>query len=358
MELPSQVTPAYELVWILQPMTESKIQTTNQISNRLPCYQEFLPKLQPIIDYATSCSSTPSSRNHIEPSFSSPTPNPATDQIFQTRLSQLLHNLNDKSQYSNSAHYQPHLQNKDKDTPFAMNFVQTDLVRSENIIFDSGVRAVQKLLLKNLKHHYQRELQPVSIKKKCVKRGRKRVNVVAANNFGELLDKVVLPKWTQILKKKTVREGEPLGQVTNEYLWIKVLRDMRDFYRMIFKSRFHRSEKREDANREVLVKIFLEELGIDDTTEVNTDAVFDFLYKAHYKARSKNEGIELKDEINRTPMRIYYYYNEGIRQKFLNDKLCYSLLFYFLSNFGKPYLDCIQKNLYNGVNQIILTVVN
>lgn len=168
----------------------------------------------------------------------------------------------------------------------------------------------------------------------------------------------MLPKWTDILEKKTVREGEPLGQVTDEYLWIKVLRDMRDFYRIIFKSRFHRSEKREDSNRDILVKIFLEELGITDISFINTMSVFDFLYKAHYKARSTNEGKKFKEVINATPMRIYYYFSEGSKNKFLKDDLCSRLLYYFLVNFGDMYLNCVQNSLREGISAITQFVIS
>lgn len=207
--------------------------------------------------------------------------------------------------------------------------------------------------MRNLRKHYQKELMPVSIKKKCEKRGRKRVNLLPAKNFAELLNSVVLPKWSTILSKKTKREGEPIGQVTDEYLWIKVLRDMRDFFRIIFKSRFHRSEKREDSNRDVLVKIFLEELGITDISLINSVSTFDFLYKAHYKARSTDEGKMFKEIINATPMRIYYYYSETAKNTFLKDDLCSRLLYYFLINFGETYLSCIQKSLRPGVEGII-----
>lgn len=177
--------------------------------------------------------------------------------------------------------------------------------------------------------------------------------MLPAVNFADLLNKVVLLKWTDILQNKTQREGEPIGQVTDEYLWIKVFRDMRDFYRIIFKSRFHRSEKREDTNRDVLVKIFLEELGITEISQINTVAVFDFLYKAHYKARTSNEGKKFKEMINTTPMRIYYYYSEGAKNKFLEDDLCSRLLYYFLVNFGEMYMGSIQKSLQEGVMSII-----
>lgn len=196
-------------------------------------------------------------------------------------------------------------------------------------------------------------LRPVSIKKKCERRGRKRLNLLPANNFSELLNKIVIPKWTDILMKKTNRDGEPLGQVTDEYLWIKLLRDMRDFFRIIFKSRFHRSEKREDDNREVLVSIFLEELGFHNIQCLDTDSVYDFLYKAHYKARNEDNGKHFKDAINCSPLKIYYSYSESSRMSFLNDDLCARLLYYFVYNFGEIYLKCIQKNLHFSVKCIL-----
>lgn len=207
--------------------------------------------------------------------------------------------------------------------------------------------------MQNLRKHYQAKLQPVSIKKKCTKRGRKRVNVMPTQNLHDLLNSIVLPKWSTILSNKTGREGEPIGQVTDEYVWIKVLRDMRDFFRIIFKSRFHRSEKREDSNRDVLVKIFLEELGITDISFINTASTFDFLYKAHYKARNTDEGKVFKEMVNETPMRIYYFYSEAAKLAFLEDDLCSRLLYFFLINFGDTYLRWIQESLKSGVTDII-----
>lgn len=215
----------------------------------------------------------------------------------------------------------------------------------------------EELELSNLTKHYKKELMPVTIKKKCERRGRKRLNVLPAANFEDLLNKVVIPKWTEILKKKTKREGALLGHTTDEHLWVKVLRDMRDFYRIIFKSRFHRSEKREDSNRDVLVKIFLEELGFSGINLIDTISVYDFLYKAHYKARSTNNGSKFKEAINRSSMKIYYYYNEAARNKFLKDDLCARLLYYFLYNFGNLYLSCLQKNLKQRLQSMIKSIL-
>lgn len=199
--------------------------------------------------------------------------------------------------------------------------------------------------------------QPVSIKKKCEKRGRKRINTLPADNFSDFLGNIILPKWSEILKNKTKREGEPLGNVTSEYLWIKVLRDMRDFFRIIFKSRFHRSEKRDDKNRDLLVNIFLEELGFSGINSLEIEPVYDFLYKAHYKARSKNNGDHFKEAVNSSPMRIYYSYSESAKAKFLQDDLCSRMLYYFVSNFGQQYLECVQTNLRHGLDSVIDSIL-
>lgn len=211
--------------------------------------------------------------------------------------------------------------------------------------------------LQNLKKHYLQPLEPVSIKKKWERRGRKRLTTLPAKNFEELLNTIVLPKWTEILKNKTKREGEPLGQVTEEYLWIKILRDMRDFFRIIFKSRFHRSEKRDDSNRDVLVNIFLQELGFCGINSIDYLPVYDFLYKAHYKARNTDNGRHFKEAINCSPMRIYYYYSESSRTKFMTDDLCSRLLYFFVSNFSQIYLDWIQTNLKKSVEMVMNSII-
>jgi hypothetical protein len=133
---------------------------------------------------------------------------------------------------------------------------------------------------------------------------------------------------------------------------------MRDFYRIIFKSRFHRSEKREDSNRDILVKIFLEELGFSGINSIDTLPVYDFLYKAHYKARSKDNGSHFKEAINSSPMRIYYYYSDSSRTKFLRDDLCSRMLYYFVCNFGDQYIECIQENLKTSLKSVVESIVN
>uniref|UniRef100_A0A7S3K8K7 Uncharacterized protein n=1 Tax=Euplotes crassus TaxID=5936 RepID=A0A7S3K8K7_EUPCR len=296
---------------------------------------------------------------------------PANSKVFQDRLHQLYTNLNSME---NSDVYRNTLQatsnqeivdfptgvfNPRSETKKTDAFGLYIPLEGQNMLKKTSEVTIQyeKLELRNLKRHYKKTLVPVSIKKKCQRRGRKRINVLPAQNFEELLNDLVLPKWIAILTKKTKREGEPIGQITEEYLWIKVLRDMRDFYRMIFKSRFHRSEKREDSNRDLLVKIFLEEMGITDISFMNSVSTFDFLYKAHYKARSTNEGKIFKDVINSTPMRIYYYYSESAKKTFLQDDLCSRLLYYFLTNFGSTYLSCVQSSLSPGITAIINYVV-
>jgi hypothetical protein len=200
------------------------------------------------------------------------------------------------------------------------------------------------------------KLQEVPSKKKCNKRGRKRGKVT--ENFHDLLIDTVLPKWTTILRQKTIREGKPICQITDNYIWIKVLRDMKEFFRTIFTSRFHRSEKSEDFNSDILVKIFLEELGITDISIVNTASTFDFLYKSHYKGRNTDGRKSFDNMINESPLIVYYFYNETNKTSFLEDDLCSRLLYYFLVNFGETYISCIQKSLRKRVLTIIDFIKN
>jgi len=350
------------------PTQDSYIKATSKASFDL---SEKLPRIEKVFEEVSNFaefSPAGSSKSTLPDScYSFEQQTPATSQIFESRLHQLyknLHSLEDSSKCVTSLQNFPKRefrQNTFVESTPGCDGVNSDMLAYHNALQEGDIikkaseitTQYEKLEMKNLKRHYKMDLMQVSIKKKCQKRGRKRVNVLPAQNFDELLSNLVVPKWTTILTKKTKREGEPIGQVTDEYLWTKVLRDMRDFFRIIFKSRFHRSEKREDSNRDLLVKMFLQELGITDISFLNSVSTFDFLYKAHYKARSTNEGKIFKDIINSTPMRIYYYYSETVRENFLQDDLCSRLLYYFLVNFGVAYLSCIQKNLRPGVESII-----
>ena len=56
----------------------------------------------------------------------------------------------------------------------------------------------------------------------------------------ELIEDKVLSQWVDYLKKKFVNEDKETGITPrSDTVWKKIFRDLREFFRILFKSRFH-----------------------------------------------------------------------------------------------------------------------
>lgn len=73
---------------------------------------------------------------------------------------------------------------------------------------------------------------------------------------------VVLLQWDSFLDNLSKRERD-IGflQKGEEYVWVQLLKDIMRFYRLVFRLRFHRCDKRNDNNQETLVETIIYELG-------------------------------------------------------------------------------------------------
>lgn len=72
-------------------------------------------------------------------------------------------------------------------------------------------------------------------------KGRKRKEYSQFDNLRELIEKDALPQWVKYLKKKMKNNEDKETGVTprDDTIWKKIFRDLREFYRILFKSRFH-----------------------------------------------------------------------------------------------------------------------
>ena len=78
----------------------------------------------------------------------------------------------------------------------------------------------------------------------------------------DLIKMEVIPKWKQQLTKISAEKREAwLNHKGEEYVWLEIFKDIRKFYRLIFRVRFHRNDKRNDDNSMTLVKTFVKEMG-------------------------------------------------------------------------------------------------
>ena len=84
--------------------------------------------------------------------------------------------------------------------------------------------------------------------------------------------------------RKTVK-GKKIfyRNILNRYAWTRMLKDIQKLYRLIFKKRFHRLDKRDDSKSATLVKKFMSEIGI--THEGDVMLIFHYLYQQLHKLR-------------------------------------------------------------------------
>jgi hypothetical protein len=58
-----------------------------------------------------------------------------------------------------------------------------------------------------------------------------------------LIDDHVIPKWKEYMASKTQRRMvDTRGDPRTDTIWKKILRDVREFYRILFRLRFHHLE--------------------------------------------------------------------------------------------------------------------
>jgi hypothetical protein len=107
--------------------------------------------------------------------------------------------------------------------------------------------------------------------------------------MNEFLVQDVIPTWKEKISKISQKQRILcIKQGRNHFIDKEFCKDVRSFYRIMFRLRFHRSDKREDGNNSVMVKAFLKEIGILYEPEEDFDELFIFFYKVHYNQRKQD----------------------------------------------------------------------
>jgi hypothetical protein len=95
------------------------------------------------------------------------------------------------------------------------------------------------------------------------KKGRKRTQKFKSTSMFELIEEHVIPKWKEYMKSKTARrEGDSRKEPRTDTMWKKILRDVREFFRILFRKRFHHLEYKDSAGALKCVELLFDELGI------------------------------------------------------------------------------------------------
>ena len=189
------------------------------------------------------------------------------------------------------------------------------------------------------------------------KKGRKRVNCTHSSSMWQFIQNEFIPQWRFTLDKISMKQRELyISQRKSNFLWIEFFKDLRNFYRLMFRLRFHRSDKRSDDNSSMIVESILKEIGISIVGYNNFEDAFQFFYKVHYNQRKEVEDNFRPHLFMNSAFKVFDEYSEENRDTFLNDYLGSRLIFYFIKNFGQIYLSKMRGE-YRQKIQIIMDLI-
>lgn len=208
------------------------------------------------------------------------------------------------------------------------------------------------LKIENRKDHFSKEFEDVAMEFRKSKRGRKRRNYLQAKNMYEFLQSQVLIDWKLALDQYSSRERElQVYQHDMKFVWVQFFKDVRRFYRIMFRLRFHRWDKRKDFNRDSLVRTILEDLGMP-IVSYDKDKLFGYFYPVLTKLRKWNSQQETDGEI-----KMFSFQSKEDWDVFMRNNLWANLIYFFIVNYSETYLDHMTGIFKKKVAKILKVLV-
>lgn len=171
-----------------------------------------------------------------------------------------------------------------------------------------------------------------------------------------LLTKHVISDWVTYLSKKKIRARRtPENKLKEVVLHKKVLRDWREFYRILFRLRFRPFEFNTVFLKDECIQILLFELGIWKDLESHC-GMFPFFYQIHLPndfTKYTPVGSKTSLENYSTCLSVFDKYNQEKLDLFFKDDLCLALCKYVYENFYDLYFKNIKSTVKPRIRKII-----
>jgi hypothetical protein len=124
------------------------------------------------------------------------------------------------------------------------------------------------------------------------------------------------------------------------------------FYRIVFRYRFHRSEKRDDSKKKTLIETLLNDFNFTYRSVDEMDHLFFFFYNLHNKMRKGDLEDIQGNKFRTTPFEVFDEFNQSSVETFLNDEIGSQLVFFFLNNYAEIYISKLS-GVFKDVEAII-----
>ena len=169
----------------------------------------------------------------------------------------------------------------------------------------------------------------------------------------ELIYEFAIPKWKKYLKMKSERNINPHVKLRPDTLWKKILRDVREFFRILFRVRFYFLDYRNARGAAMWVQILFEELGIPLTDdEIKDHKLFRFIHQTH---KSK---FGVYKELVESPYEVIEKFNELYKKLFMTNLTWARLFFFVYQNFLEEYSTQVKSWYKKEVITMICMILN
>ena len=169
----------------------------------------------------------------------------------------------------------------------------------------------------------------------------------------DMIYELALPRWTKYLKMKSERSIDTQIKPRPDTLWKKIFRDVREFFRILFRVRFHFLDYRNANGATMWVKILFEELGIPLTDEeVKDHKLFRFIHQTH---KSK---LNICEEFAESPFEVIEKFNDLYKKLFMTNFTCARLLYFVFQNFLEVYSSNVKPVYSKEVITMIWMILN
>lgn len=193
-------------------------------------------------------------------------------------------------------------------------------------------------------------------------KGRKRKFNSNPKSIRSIIESEAVTKWVYYLKKKIdSSEARESGLAPrDDTIWKKIFRDWREFYRILFKLRFHPLDYKSPKEADKCTIIILKELGIE-TGHLEPYEIRKYFYFLHQTRLNssdhyKSEFGEIETAIWATD--IIEKYKDSYKALFLVDPI-WSKLFYILYyNFDYVYFHFLKAKYRGRIDVVIKQLIS
>ncbi|CAI2369336.1 unnamed protein product [Moneuplotes crassus] len=225
--------------------------------------------------------------------------------------------------------------------------------------FQGNALSFENLSMVELEHHLKKENIPDTQGERALTLHREMFehNMMKYTSIYKIIYEYVLPKWTQYLFLKNRRKDTCTVKRRADTYKKKIVRDLREFYRILFRRRFHLSEYKTLEGIKSCMKTLFTELGFNLNDEDVCDYhLFRYLHQTHKSTSQKNlEGFTLRGD---SPFRSVEKYNDTRYNDFLTHTLGSQIFYFVFKNFRREYLPSVKSEVRPTIVKMINKILS